>query len=292
MTAKKSGFTLIELLVAITIIAVLSSIGFTIFSGTQSKARDSRRKQDLQTIATALELYQQKNNFYVKTASPQDCTNTQNSDTLYSAIGSYISNGQVPTDPLNTTEKYCYFSQDTTGGSFRLYAKLESCDSDALPGCIPKTYNFSIVSPDLYFIALTPQGTLPTSVPTATPTPTPTPTPIPCTNGYKDNDKDGYGAGTLGCYASSTSYNIVANNTDCYDSNANAHPGQMTDFSVNRGDGSYDYNCDGSITYAYTILCSATTSGPFGSIPACGATFNFYQSVPCTNPTPVSQRCK
>ena len=34
--------------------------------------------------------------------------------------------------------------------------------------------------------------------------------------------------------------------TDCYDSNANAKPGQTQYFSAHRGDGSYDYNCDGS----------------------------------------------
>jgi hypothetical protein len=68
-------------------------------------------------------------------------------------------------------------------------------------------------------------------------------------NGYRDNDGDGYGAGTLYsvCSGSSLPSGYVSNNTDCYDSNADAHPGQTYFFVVNRGDGSFDYNCNGSI---------------------------------------------
>jgi len=32
---------------------------------------------------------------------------------------------------------------------------------------------------------------------------------------------------------------------DCYDDNPDVFPGQTTAFEVDRGDGSYDYNCDG-----------------------------------------------
>ncbi len=35
---------------------------------------------------------------------------------------------------------------------------------------------------------------------------------------------------------------------DCYDANANAKPGQTTYYTVNRGDSSFDYNCDSAIT--------------------------------------------
>ena len=62
----KRGFTLIELLVTISIIAVLSAIGFATYQGIQSKARDGVRKNDLQKVATVLEIYFQKNNKYVE----------------------------------------------------------------------------------------------------------------------------------------------------------------------------------------------------------------------------------
>lgn len=58
------GFTLIELLIAISIVAIISAVGFVSYSQTQSFARDSRRKQDLRSIQTALELYYQKNKRY------------------------------------------------------------------------------------------------------------------------------------------------------------------------------------------------------------------------------------
>lgn len=71
---------------------------------------------------------------------------------------------------------------------------------------------------------------------------------------YRDADGDGYGnPGVTGACGAG----YVANNTDCYDSNANAHPGQASFFSINRGDGSYDYDCNGSTTTDPSIPSTA-----------------------------------
>ena len=51
------GFTLIELLVAVTIIGVLTVLGTLSYQKTNQKARDGRRKADLEQIRTALEIY-------------------------------------------------------------------------------------------------------------------------------------------------------------------------------------------------------------------------------------------
>ncbi len=56
---KVKGFTLIELMVAISIIAVLSTIGMVAYSKVQLLGRDARRKQDLRAIAQALEIFYQ-----------------------------------------------------------------------------------------------------------------------------------------------------------------------------------------------------------------------------------------
>jgi len=53
----KKAFSLVELLVVITIIAVLSVVAYTAVGGQTVKARDAKRKQDLNTIQQALELY-------------------------------------------------------------------------------------------------------------------------------------------------------------------------------------------------------------------------------------------
>ncbi len=55
----KKAFTLIELIVVITIIAVLSVVGMVSFSKMNTKARDTRRIQDLQKMAAAAEIYRQ-----------------------------------------------------------------------------------------------------------------------------------------------------------------------------------------------------------------------------------------
>ena len=53
----KFGFTLIELLVAISIIAILISLGVTSYSTAQTKSRDSKRKSDMKELQNALEQY-------------------------------------------------------------------------------------------------------------------------------------------------------------------------------------------------------------------------------------------
>ncbi len=57
---KNTGFTLIELMVSVAIIAMLTAIAMVTFSGANKKARDGRRKADLEKIRISLELYRQE----------------------------------------------------------------------------------------------------------------------------------------------------------------------------------------------------------------------------------------
>lgn len=86
-------------------------------------------------------------------------------------------------------------------------------------------------------------------------------------SGYQDSDGDSYGAGSAQnvCSGSSLAAGYVSNSSDCYDSNANAKPGQTGTFTSNRGDGSFDYNCDGSITPSFTYHATEDypTSGQY-----------------------------
>lgn len=52
---QSKGFTLVELLVVVSIIAILSVIGLTIFTSAQANARDARRKADIDAIANTIE---------------------------------------------------------------------------------------------------------------------------------------------------------------------------------------------------------------------------------------------
>jgi hypothetical protein len=75
---------------------------------------------------------------------------------------------------------------------------------------------------------------------------------------YRDADGDGYGAGAPIGMCATAGY--VLNNTDCYDGNANAHPGQTACFTTNRGDGSFDYNCDSSSSACNPLTYSGVAS--------------------------------
>lgn len=57
MSEAQRGFTLIELLVVISIIGLLSTIAIVSLNGARAKARDVKRKADLQQILLALEDY-------------------------------------------------------------------------------------------------------------------------------------------------------------------------------------------------------------------------------------------
>lgn len=56
-TYKKKGFSLIELLVAIAVIATVIGLALPNFLGARSRARDTRRKGELNQLKTALQLY-------------------------------------------------------------------------------------------------------------------------------------------------------------------------------------------------------------------------------------------
>ncbi|MBD3250514.1 MAG: prepilin-type N-terminal cleavage/methylation domain-containing protein [Candidatus Pacebacteria bacterium] len=60
----QSGFTLLELLVVIVILGILVTIGLGTFLSSQVKSRDAKRKNDLEQIAKALEMYHSDHGHY------------------------------------------------------------------------------------------------------------------------------------------------------------------------------------------------------------------------------------
>jgi len=143
------GFTLIELLVVIAIIGILSSVVLASLNGARAKARDSKRKQDMVQIRTALELYYNDNNKYplanpgvwggISTV-PCGPANGQTSGANAYISGltpTYIS--VLPTDPV--TPGICngyLYNSDGTNYKFLAHASAESYPSVGQPFYDPK----------------------------------------------------------------------------------------------------------------------------------------------------------
>lgn len=152
LKANKSrrGFTLLELLVAMAILGILAVISLTSFGTVREKGRDSRRKQDIQSISKSLEMYYNDYGRYPGGSATGQILGCgaggsaacnwggvwQNSDsTLYMA--------QLPDDPRG--HRY-YYQSDSGGTYYRIFAYLENDDdvaaaltSGGLPGFYEST---------------------------------------------------------------------------------------------------------------------------------------------------------
>ncbi len=122
---------------------------------------------------------------------------------------------------------------------------------------------------------------------------------------YRDADGDGYGGADAACYCGPTGDYSSTVNTDCYDGNVDAYPGASGWYSTHRGDGSYDWNCDGTQEEEYSAVgsCGAwfscsTTVGWSGSVASCGTTASWLVDcdpdflVCTTDLEPREQRCR
>ena len=118
---KKSGFTLLELLVVIAIIAILTVIGFTVFSGVQSKARDTKRKADIIAMANAMEVNYKQGSAYT----------TPLSSTWFTDL-------IIPTNPGPSGETY-NTTHNLSSASFTFCALLENSTGNAIDTTGPTT---------------------------------------------------------------------------------------------------------------------------------------------------------
>jgi prepilin-type N-terminal cleavage/methylation domain-containing protein len=61
---KKSAFSIVELMVAVTILVILSTIGFISYSAYVATARDTQRKAHLAEIKGAMKILKQARGLY------------------------------------------------------------------------------------------------------------------------------------------------------------------------------------------------------------------------------------
>ncbi len=155
---KKRGFTLIELLVVISIIGILAAFIVASFTSAQQKARDSRRKADLDAIKKSLELSKSDTigaKYYIAGGGAfSGCPGYA----LCALAPSYIKT--LPDDPQAPTYHYNYQAADPTLGmacagltctTYRLYARLENANDPQITSsqtqCPGNTDGESIVYP-------------------------------------------------------------------------------------------------------------------------------------------------
>lgn len=123
----KQGFTFTELIIVISILAILSTIGFVYYSGSISETRDSKRELDLSLIQASLKSYKQEKWYY---PFPWDYFNITYNWTI--VAHQWILNQSVflstldtiPIDPLTT--KYYSYSITTDAKQFQIATTLEN----------------------------------------------------------------------------------------------------------------------------------------------------------------------
>ena len=139
---RRDGFTLLELIIAMSIIAILSTALWGNFFSSLSKGRDAKRKQDLDSITKALELYYNDNKAYPTALPPwgEPFYNINNTSVIYMQ--------KLPADPASPNSVYCY-PTTADGSNYKLYANLENRnDPKIIPtvSCGSVDYNYGISS--------------------------------------------------------------------------------------------------------------------------------------------------
>jgi len=116
MKQQQRGFTFIELLVSITIIILLSAVAVVSYQSANKRARDNKRKADLEQIRSALEMYRTDNDEYPAVSS--------------ALVPDYLQ--EWPADP-KTAYSYCYNRLTTT--TYELCAYFETGGNGGACSC-------------------------------------------------------------------------------------------------------------------------------------------------------------
>ena len=142
---KESGFTMIELLITMAIVAVLTTISLFALRGARESARDARRKADLETIRSGLEIYKADCNTYPTVSPlPSPLVGSGTPSTCL-ATNTYVQ--RIPTDPAGGN--YFYLS---AGSTYILCSTLEdpptpSLDTSGCGTCAAGACQYKVINP-------------------------------------------------------------------------------------------------------------------------------------------------
>lgn len=126
MSQRENGFTLIELLVVIFIIGILSSVILVNIAGVRNRAKDVKRKGELESLKKALRLYYNDNQAY-----PAEGTNHTIDDT-YVAGDKFWDETSETVYMKTLPETYRYDVDSSDYDSFRLRIDLENISDEEI----------------------------------------------------------------------------------------------------------------------------------------------------------------
>ena len=113
----KQGFTLIELLIVIAIIGIMVAFILPNLAGARERARDSRRKTDLNSVQQALRMYYNDNQVFPGSLSWGHALQS-GTGTLYMSI--------LPLDPSSTSTTSTYYVYNSDSKTYYIVSQLEN----------------------------------------------------------------------------------------------------------------------------------------------------------------------
>lgn len=117
------GFTLAELLIVVSIITILVTLGFGYYTNYLKRARDAKRKAQIERIRTALEEYRADNPIIGYPSDPPG---------LSTLSPMYLSNRDLQ-DPISST--YIFEFYRTSDITYWMAAYLEGGNTDSVTDC-------------------------------------------------------------------------------------------------------------------------------------------------------------
>lgn len=124
------GFSLLELLVVVSIIAVLIGLALPNFMGARERARDTRRKAELNELKKALRLYYNDYSIYPATGTGTNIVGCGTSgDAACPQAGPFQAGGAAGTDTMymkRMPQGTYFYTRAASGDDFRLRMTLDN----------------------------------------------------------------------------------------------------------------------------------------------------------------------
>ncbi|MFC1653592.1 type II secretion system protein [Patescibacteria group bacterium] len=133
----QKGFTLMELLIVMVILGILTTLVAGNFSASQERARDTRRKGDLEALADALEIYyNDKGNFPPANAGNMEGCGAGDAQTCTWGQEMADQNGTIYMSKIpaeSSSARNYYYDSDGTNQWYAIYARLENDEDKGIP---------------------------------------------------------------------------------------------------------------------------------------------------------------